>query len=1049
LTQILGQPCEFQVGVDAREDADAAPSPPPLSEYRVLPQHLAPMVDETSVDGNFSAVPRGGFVGGGTQLPAGVYVAWNPAAAVPSVAVFGDVGVAVRLEDVGHPQQVNIAPVIGGVALLGEKGKVTAVSTFRFPAVAASSAEAQDSAGGLDVTVRGAVGESVTLFYATAGAAGKYSVQSKAVVVGPAGTTKLSLSANLESKPSLKTDDDEQQDLTGWVVVDMTGGALSASIAAGLINRHLKRPAAVVKIRDSDMPWLEEMQRQDPTARKTIYSNVSSVELQEVAVSLGAADGAVLFNESEQHSISTVVTLCGVHKALALADAHHPGGISIVFDARGKWPNALEASKYAIRELLPKTSRQAFVLQAPHVFVDGYLADLAVAGYGTEPTSPLFAVWPESPYSNPTVPSLCNESAPEWSLFGDLVEGKTADAHGWQGPGEVGEKMATMIGYHDKGPGAWAESINLCTPSHRTISLVGDLASNLAFHARAQPVVSLTQHPPKQVGRYDRKRTYIAIVNSDGDNMQIDQCRINDVQLSGMIYRAASCALPGAVCPPVAWTMSNRLKEIAPVILRWWYARATPSDSFLMGPSGFGYVYPGIMDRRSQTAFANATAAAGASLGMTGYTHWDWVSDFPKALPFLEDIARTGLEVAMVATVPDVYKPDIPDVIGGRLAIVKPTSVLVEGVGQWNVDDAGAPKGCDKCTIPPTAACPVCVQPNPSAASLAEKLLAIPKGEITYIYKIWSVNFTAVEALGKALQGTHVEIVDYRVLAQLVKEKDALRRASAAVRLKTDYELQAADRYTPAEPAGIVTTVLKGAGEQPEGPPSGASPSPNAYLTVFTNAAPHFRAFGPLGGSPCGKRVKTSVTAKAHNCRFATNAGPFDMKNGACDCGVYVSEGKVLGSGGFGGMFGVTQAGEWVLGTLDNATVAQLKVSYAVNAFAWLVRNGSSVITAKGGEIAPRTTIGTTKDGKLLILEVDGCEPKQADAGGACKYKLGRTSYDMAQMLVKYGAQNAINLDGGGSSTVVSNGSVINRPTSTDLWSVSIERAVTVISCIV
>ena len=557
----------------------------------------------------------------------------------------------------------------------------------------------------------------------------------------------------------LKSDDVGQQHtaLTGWIVDDMTGGALAASIAAGLINRHLKRPAAMINIRDSDMPWLEEMQRQDPSARRTTYRNVSSAELQEVAVSLGAAGHAVLFNESEQHSISTVVTLCGVHKALAVADPQQGPRIPTVFDARGKWANALEASEYAVRELLPSTSRQALVLQAPHVFVGGYLADLAVAGYGPEPTLPLFAVWPESPYSNPTVPSLCNESAPQWSLFGDLVEGKTADAHGWEGPGEVGNKMPTVIGYHDKGPGAWAECLNLCTPKHRTISLVGDIASNLAFHARAQPVVSLAQHPPKPVGPYDKDKTFVAIVNSDGDNMQIDQCRINDRQLSGMAYRAASCALPNAVCPPVAWTMSNRMKEIAPVILRWWFARATPSDSFIFGPSGYGYVYPGLLDRSSQTAFANVTAAAGASLGMTGYTHWDWVSDFSASLPFLEDIARTGLDTAMVATVPDIWKPNIPDVVGGRLAIVKPTSVVSEGVGQWDADDANAPKGCGTCTIPPTPSCPVCVQPNPSAASLAQKLLAIPKGEITYIYKIWSVNFTAVEALGR--------------------EKDALRRA--------------------------------------------------------------------------------------------------------------------------------------------------------------------------------------------------------------------------------------------------------------------------------
>ena len=54
---------------------------------------------------------------------------------------------------------------------------------------------------------------------------------------------------------------------------------------------------------------------------------------------------------------------------------------------------------------------------------------------------------------------------------------------------------------HDKGPGAWAECLNLCTPHHRTISLVGNVAANLAFHSRAAPVVTLpAPHPPLDAG---------------------------------------------------------------------------------------------------------------------------------------------------------------------------------------------------------------------------------------------------------------------------------------------------------------------------------------------------------------------------------------------------------------------------------------------------------------------------------------------------------------------------------------------------------------------
>lgn len=108
------------------------------------------------------------------------------------------------------------------------------------------------------------------------------------------------------------------------------------------------------------------------------------------------------------------------------------------------------------------------------------------------------------------------------------------------------------------------------------------------------------------------------------------------------------------------------------------------------------------------------------------------------ALPFLQDVAaKTSLEVAFVATVPDIIKPDLPDLISDTLAIAKPTSVITEGLGTWAPDDAHAPPGCGTCPMPgqPRAqGCIECVQPNPTSQEVAARLLAIPKGEITYMY---------------------------------------------------------------------------------------------------------------------------------------------------------------------------------------------------------------------------------------------------------------------------------------------------------------------------
>jgi hypothetical protein len=60
-----------------------------------------------------------------------------------------------------------------------------------------------------------------------------------------------------------------------------------------------------------------------------------------------------------------------------------------------------------------------------------------------------------------------------------------------------------------------------------------------------------------------------------------------------------------------------------------------------------------------------------------------------------------------------------------------------------------------------------------AAANVSASLLALPRGTITYVYKIWDVGFAAVEELGVALKGTHVKLVDVRAMPELVRAKSA------------------------------------------------------------------------------------------------------------------------------------------------------------------------------------------------------------------------------------------------------------------------------------
>jgi Phosphodiester glycosidase len=67
----------------------------------------------------------------------------------------------------------------------------------------------------------------------------------------------------------------------------------------------------------------------------------------------------------------------------------------------------------------------------------------------------------------------------------------------------------------------------------------------------------------------------------------------------------------------------------------------------------------------------------------------------------------------------------------------------------------------------------------------------------------------------------------------------------------------------------------------------------------------------------------------------------------------------------------------------------------------------------------PRTAIGVTADGKILLVVIDGRQPR---------WSRGATLGELRTILRDLGAVDALNLDGGGSSEMVVEGQVVNRP---------------------
>ena len=102
------------------------------------------------------------------------------------------------------------------------------------------------------------------------------------------------------------------------------------------------------------------------------------------------------------------------------------------------------------------------------------------------------------------------------------------------------------------------------------------------------------------------------------------------------------------------------------------------------------------------------------------------------------------------------------------------------------------------------------------------------------------------------------------------------------------------------------------------------------------------------------------------------------------------------------------------------------KVRECVSGGPWLLKDGKENIDRKAEDFGsgfasarhPRSAAGVTADGKLMLVTVDG---RQAISRGI-------NLPDLSALMKKLGAVNAINLDGGGSTTLSYRGIVVNSP---------------------
>jgi len=172
---------------------------------------------------------------------------------------------------------------------------------------------------------------------------------------------------------------------------------------------------------------------------------------------------------------------------------------------------------------------------------------------------------------------------------------------------------------------------------------------------------------------------------------------------------------------------------------------------------------------------------------------------------------------------------------------------------------------------------------------------------------------------------------------------------------------------------------------------------------------------------------------KDNHALLGINAGGFadaDFNgDGSTPAGLTISKNKMVVSTKYnnsrGGVIGFDANDKLVLENLDSNSVVDKGIRDCISFAPYLIVNGQAQTMTGSGAFGPsgrtaRSAIGQREDGIVLLLCVDGDRTKGE----------GATLPEVIEIMQRYGAINAADLDGGTSCQLVVGEKLINDPTS-------------------
>lgn len=258
-----------------------------------------------------------------------------------------------------------------------------------------------------------------------------------------------------------------------------------------------------------------------------------------------AVNGLIIIDSEQEATVNLATSAAAVKNALAvsaeLADKLTAQfGFPVLEDYRGKFKDMFEVYNYLYDRYLPEMNHRILASLDPQA--GGCLREYTVAVKAA-------VVWFDPRKVGEGEKDALNE------FLKTIVPGGCC--MGW---------------WPEEGSGVDAASI------YGLPTIPSDFAVNLTVYGGTDRTVNIKPLPEKPPLE---NKVYVALIMSDGDNLQYVEHRFKDLW---------DTEDRGSI--PLGWTISPAMLDAAPGLFNWLYETATDNDCFVSGPSGLGYTYP-------------------------------------------------------------------------------------------------------------------------------------------------------------------------------------------------------------------------------------------------------------------------------------------------------------------------------------------------------------------------------------------------------------------------------------------------------------------------